>query len=129
MSVLRETLSNAADASSAQTLRASAGIGLQVVPTLTGIDSGRPGEDGQFYLRGSGFMEGALTITIGGVALVDSATNLTPFDVTGTRNDSLTVVAPRTLDGPIRITTEGGWAQIPGARFGAQPVSVFTGIV
>jgi len=128
VSVLRETLSNVADANSAQTLRASAGIGLQVVPTLTGIDSGRPGEDGQFYLRGSGFMEGASSITIGGVALVDSATNLTPFDVTGTRNDSLTVVAPRTLDGPIRITTEGGWAQIPGARFGAQPVSVFTGI-
>ena len=59
-------------------------------------------------------MEGASTVTIGGVALADSATNLSPFDVTGVRNDTLNLVAPRTLDGPIRITTEGGYAQIAG---------------
>ncbi len=40
-----------------------------------------------------------------------------PFDVTGTRNDTVNMVAPRTLDGPIRITTEGGYAQIAGRRF------------
>ena len=129
-SVLRETLANYPDANSAQTLRASAGIRLQIVPTLNGIDTGRPGEDEGFYLRGTGFAEGASTVTIGGVALVDSAPNLTAvFDITGARNDTVNIVAPRTLDGPIRITTEGGYAQIPGANFGAQPVSVFTAIV
>ena len=127
---LRETLANTADVNSAQTFRASPGIRLQVVPTLTGIDSGRPGEDDNFYLRGSGFMEGASTITIGGVAFVDSATNLSPLDVSGARNDTLLMIAPRTLDGPIRITTEGGWAQIPAsAVFGNQPASVFSAIV
>ena len=81
-------------AGSAQTLRASAGIVLQVVPTLDGIDGSRPGEDSQFNLRGSGFMEGASTVTIGGVVMPDTATNLSPFDVTGSRNDRMTVVAP-----------------------------------
>jgi hypothetical protein len=125
--LMRETLANYADANSAQTFRASPGIRLQIVPTLSGISSGLPGQDAQFYLSGSGFMEGASTVTIGGVALVDAATNLTPFDVTGARNDTMTVVAPHTLDGPIRITTEGGYAQIP-ATFAQQPTSVFTGI-
>ncbi|MEY2843785.1 MAG: hypothetical protein RI920_1822, partial [Pseudomonadota bacterium] len=50
-----------------------------------------------------------------------------PFDVSGTRNGNITVLAPLTLDGPIRITTEGGYAQIP-ASFPTQPASVFTGI-
>ena len=37
--------------------------------------------------------------------------------------------SPRsTLDGPIRITTEGGYAQIAAPAFGAQPVVAFTGI-
>ena len=127
VSKLRDTLANYPDPNSAQTFRASTGIRLQIVPTLSSIDSGRPGEDSPFYLRGSGFMEGASTITIGGVALADTATNNSPFDVTGARNDSYYIVAPRTLDGPIRITTEGGYAQIP-ANFGVQPASVFTGI-
>ncbi|MBX9717205.1 MAG: pre-peptidase C-terminal domain-containing protein, partial [Burkholderiaceae bacterium] len=125
-SVLRETLANYPGG--AQTLNASTGIRLQVVPTLSSISGSLPGQDNQFNLIGSGFMEGASTVTIGGVAFSDSATNLTPFDVTGARNDNMTVVAPRTLDGPIRITTEGGYAQIP-ASFPAQPASVFTGIV
>ncbi|MEY2842731.1 MAG: hypothetical protein RI920_768, partial [Pseudomonadota bacterium] len=92
VSKLRESLANYVyDTNSVQTLRASAGQRLQIVPTLTGLANGNPGTDDQFNLIGSGFMEGASTITIGGVALVDSATNLTPFDVTGARNDNLTV--------------------------------------
>jgi len=42
---------------------------LQIVPTLTGM-SGRPGLEDAFELFGSGFMEGATTVTVGGVALV-----------------------------------------------------------
>ena len=127
VSKLRETLSNVTAVDSAQSFRASPGLRLQIVPTLTGLINGRPGEDDSFNLIGSGFMEGASSVTIGGVTFTDSATNLTPFDVTGARNDSITVVAPRTLDGPIRITTEGGTAQLP-ASFPAQPASVLTGI-
>ncbi|MGS0756098.1 beta strand repeat-containing protein, partial [Roseateles sp. GG27B] len=128
VSKLHETLANYPDVNAAQTFRASAGIRLQVVPTLTGTDSGRPGEDSLFNLQGSGFMEGASTVTIGGVALADTATNLYPFDVTGARNNTLNVVAPRTLDGPIRISTEGGYAELAGVNFAAQPTSVFSGI-
>ena len=108
---------------SAQTLRASAGIRLQIVPTLSGIDSGRPGEDDDFYLRGSGFMEGA----------APSPSAAWRWSTPAQRHGRLRrhrraqrhahVVAPRTLDGPIRITTEGGYAQIAGPSFGAQPVT------
>ena len=45
MSLLRETLANYTDPNSAQTFRASAGVRLQIVPTLAGIDGARPGED------------------------------------------------------------------------------------
>ena len=128
VSKLHETLANYPDVNSAQTFRASAGVKLQIVPTLSSTDSGQPGGDAQFYLRGSGFMEGASTVTIGGVALVDNATNLSPFDVTGGRNDSLNVVAPLTLDGPIRITTEGGYAELSGVSRVSQPTSVFNAI-
>ena len=117
----------ATSASSTLGSAASAGIRLQVVPTLSAL-SGRPGEDNLFTLSGSGFMEGASTVTIGGVALVDPNTNVSPFDVTGARNDTVNLVAPRTLEGPIRITTEGGYAQIAGLVFPAQPIVQFTAL-
>ena len=126
LSVLREAVSNYPE-SGAQTLRTSAGLRLQVVPTLTGIDGARPGSESLFSLRGSGFMEGASSVTIGGIVFDDAASNLSPLNVTGARNDTMNVAAPRTLDGPIRITTEGGYAQID-ARFAPQPVSTFTAI-
>ncbi|MDH3461143.1 MAG: hypothetical protein OEM00_09250, partial [Burkholderiaceae bacterium] len=99
VSLLNETLANT---NTVQTFRASDGIRLQIVPTLTGTANGRPGEDNTFNLIGSGFMEGANTVSIGGVAFIDSASNLSPFDVTGSRNDNMSVVAIKTLDGPIR---------------------------
>ena len=47
----------------------------------------------------------------------------------GTRNDVLyNAVAPVTLDGPIRVTTEGGHAQITSAFSTTQPVVQFAGI-
>ncbi|MCG2595888.1 hypothetical protein LZ009_24190, partial [Ramlibacter sp. XY19] len=128
VSLLRESLSNVFAGDAVQTLRATPGVRLQIVPTLAATQGG-PGEDSNFYLYGSGFMEGASTITIGGVAFADGATNLYPLDVTGGRNDTLSVVATRTLDGPIRVTTEGGYAQIAGPSTPAQPPSQFTGIL
>ncbi len=127
--LLRESFANRTGTASAQSFGASAGVALQIVPTLTAM-SGRPGGDGTFTLSGSGFMEGASTVSVGGMAFVDTAANAGQFlDVSGTRNDTLSLVAPRTLDGPIRVTTAGGYAELAGPVFAPQPPSLFTGIV
>ncbi|HNF63743.1 MAG TPA: pre-peptidase C-terminal domain-containing protein, partial [Rhodocyclaceae bacterium] len=122
--ILQGTVSNTV--SYPQTLGASAGIRLQIVPTLTGL-SGTPGGDASFTLQGSGFMEGASTVTVGGIAQTDSSKTGLP-DVSGSRNSQMSVVAPLSLDGPVRITTEGGSAQLAGPAWGTQPTSAFTGI-
>ena len=126
--LLDETLANHPE-NGAQTLNASAGIRLQVVPKLVSISNSRPGEDANyFYLNGSGFMEGASTVTVGGVVQQDRATNDNPIDVSGASNNQLGMVAPRSLDGPIRVATEGGFDEITSANFGVQPIAVYTGI-
>jgi len=112
---------------SPQTLNATAGQHLQIVPTLTGLD-GRPGSENSFTLSGSGFMEGQSTVTVGGVALTDTSNSNSPFDVTGSRNNNMNVVAPRTLDGPVRIATDGGYAELPGYMDTQIGVSSFTGL-
>ncbi|MEQ1848268.1 MAG: hypothetical protein ABL983_22130, partial [Nitrospira sp.] len=129
---LIETVSNFAAVNSAQSFRASDGLRVQVVPTLTAI-SGRPGETGVYTLSGSGFMESASTLTIGGVALVDTLDH-DLFDVSGSDsittgfNNSIGARTPRTLEGPVRVTTEGGFAEImPG--FDSQAIRSVTGIV
>ena len=125
--LLNETLSNHPE-NGVQTLNASAGLRLQIVPKLVSVSSSRPGEEGYFYLNGTGFMEGATTVTVGGVVQQDGITNDNPIEIDGS-NSRLGTVAPRTLDGPIRVTTEGGWSQIDGVAVGEQPVAVYTGIV
>jgi len=50
--------------------RACGNIPLQIVPVITSM-SGQPGLETFFTLFGSGFMEGASTITVGGVVLND----------------------------------------------------------
>lgn len=128
-SVFRENFaSNYADIQGVQSYNTSAPIRLQIVPTLTGTSDGTPGSTNPFNLNGSGFMEGASTVTIGGIAVVDNQRNTTPYDVTGTRNNTISVIAPLVLDGPIRITTEGGYAELAAPTFGQQPQSTFTGI-
>jgi hypothetical protein len=101
---------------------------LQIVPVVTGLASGKPGEANQFTLVGSGFMEGASTITIGGVARLDQFTNQSDTDVTGTRNSSYQFVAPLTVEGPIRVTTAGGFHQIAGPTFTAPAFVELTGL-
>ncbi len=131
-SVLRESFSNVGNVASSanvQSFGTSAPQRLQIVPTLTATANGRPGDTNPFNLIGSGFMEGASTLSIGGVVLNDNQGNTTPFDVTGTRNSNYSVLAPLGLDGPIRVTTEGGYAEIPAPSIPAQPLSQFTAIV
>ena len=97
----------------AVTLAAGTGsVVLQVVPTLTGI-SGLPGTDGAFTLYGSGFMDAATTLTVGGLTRVDQYTNQGDPTVSGARNDTLSgIVMPTAVQGTIRVTTAGGYSQL-----------------
>ena len=124
--LMRDTFSNYS-AGNVQSYNTSAGMALQIVPTLTGM-SGRPGSESYFDLLGSGFMEGDSTIAIGGVSLADAFSNQFEFNVTGSRNSDYRVVAPLALDGPVRVTTAGGFAEIAGPVFAPQPAVQFTGI-
>jgi len=127
VNIWRESFANSYNDRAVQTYGASTGIRLQIVPTLASL-SGAPGTDGAFTLNGSGFMEGATTLTVGGVSIADPDTVTNIFDVSGNRNNSFNVVAPLTLDGPVRITTEGGWVELPGYAYGVQPLSQFSSI-
>ena len=109
-----------------QTFGLSAPKQLQIVPTLT--STGQPGTDGAFTLTGTGFQEGASTITIGGRALVDTVGNFGTLNVTGAQNGTYAVTAPLTVEGPVTVTTAGGSATLPGPSFAVQPTTLFTGI-
>jgi hypothetical protein len=110
----------------AQDVNASAGVRLQIVPTIASL-SGRPNQDDNFTINGSGLIEAGTTVTVGGVSWTDRYTSGSPFDVGGS-NTSLSAVMPRSLDGPIRVATEGGFFEIAGPAFGVQPLSQFSGI-
>src|SRR5205823_5437955 len=76
----------------------SGSVSLQIVPTLTGI-TGRPGTDRGFDLSGSGFMDGATTITVGGLTRVDQFTHHGDPAVSGARNDTLSgIVMPTAVE-------------------------------
>nr|WP_161501232.1 Ig-like domain-containing protein [Rhodopirellula sp. SM50] len=85
----------------------SGSVTLQVVPVLSGI-GGRPGVDAFFSLFGSGFMEGASTVTIGGVTLTDQYTNTVDGDVWGSRNSQFDLMARFAVEGTITVATAGG---------------------
>ena len=110
----------------------SGSVPLQIVPVITGI-SGRPGRDGTFDLTGSGFMEGASTITIGGVVIEDRYTNdasnrLLDGDVTGNRNSNYRLISSHSVEGPIRVETAGGFSELAGPSFTAPSFVEFTGL-
>jgi hypothetical protein len=106
---------------------AAAGILLQIVPTLRRID-GLPGDEFGFTLHGSGFMEAATTLTIGGVTILDGQAPAPSFDVFGLRNDTLAGVAPWAVRGPIRMTTAGGFAELATPSIVSRPVTELTAI-
>ena len=124
--LMREAFSNFSHLG--QTFNASTAQRLQIVPTLSALANGRSGSDASFDLIGSGFMEGASTISIGGKPLADGHSNQPDLDVTGARNSDYRLAAPLTLDGPIQISTEGGSATLAGPAFAPQPLVQFTGI-
>ena len=101
------------------------GVALQVVPTLTGI-SGLPGTDSAFTVYGSGFMDAATTLTVGGLNRVDQFTNQGDPTVSGARNDTLSgIVLPTAVESTIRVTTAGGWAQLTIPAAAAPPFVEF----
>ena len=94
----------------------SGSVDLQVVPLIFFI-SGRPANDGTFDLVGSGFMEGASTITVGGTVFEDVHRNLLTDNVTGSRNDRFRLTLPLAVEGSITIQTSGGTFTHPGAGY------------
>ena len=102
-------------------------VALQIVPVLAGI-SGRPGVDATFDLFGSGFMEGASTLRIGGVTWVDNYASSVHGDAFGARNDTYRFVSRFTTEGPIRIETAGGFHQINAPTFAAPAFVQFDAI-
>ena len=89
---------------------------LQIVPVITGI-SGRQGTNGTFDLFGSGFMEGASTISTGGTVFEDVYTNPSTDDVFGARNSQYRLSLANATEGPITITTAGGTFTFGGPSF------------
>ncbi len=106
-------------ATTVQSFRASAGVQLQVVPVITSM-TGRPGRDEVFALFGSGFMEGASTITIGST-IANAAGNIRDIssydggiNVYGNNDQYYELSQQLTVEGPIRITTAGGFFDFAG---------------
>ena len=124
-----EAFSN--DSTKSQTFVRGQGIPLQIVPTITGTRHNE-GAGYHRYLEifGSGFLEGAGTITIGGVDVHDhikpdsrdinpdiqvNYSALDPFVHSASMNKQYGLGTKAfTLDGPIRVTTAGGYFEIAG---------------
>ncbi len=101
---------------------------LQVVPVITGL-GGRPGIDSILYVYGSGFMDGATTLTVSGISVSNRYTNRVDGVVTGNRNDQFQLAVPLAVEGPITITTPGGsyrWSV--GAVFAVPPFVEYDGL-
>ena len=113
--VFNQTFSNSGGLQSYH--NGSGSVALQVVPTLTGI-SGLPGTDGGFTLYGSGFMDAATTLTVGGLTRVDQYLNQGDPTVSGARERydvGYCDAHRRRVDG---AGDDGGWllaAHDPGA--------------
>ena len=86
---------------------------LQVVPVISGI-TGRPGQDAVFQLFGSGFHRRGKYIKVGGVTLTDTTTSSAGGDVVGNNTQYNDLAVALSVEGPIRITTDGGFFEIAG---------------
>jgi hypothetical protein len=90
-------------------LNGGASIPLQVVPTITSVSNATPGLSS--IVRGSGFIEGFITVRFGTIDVVDGG----PSGIDGVNvsaspnpNDWLQVTVPGGGSSPARIITEGG---------------------
>ena len=122
----QETFSNVAGRAQSFQPIASGSVDLQIVPVISGIN-GRPGLSNTFDLFGSGFMEGASTITIGGTVINDQFTNFAEADVLSL-NSLYRLISERSIEGPITVETAGGSFQIEGPTFAEPTFIQFTGI-
>jgi hypothetical protein len=90
-------------------LDGGAGIPLQVVPTITSVSSATPGQISD--TRGSGFIEGFITVRFGTVDVVDggplSTDDVNVWDWT-IQNDRADAIVPVSGSAPVVIITEGG---------------------
>ena len=82
---------------------------LQIVPTITSVTTATPGQFSD--TRGSGFIEGFITVRFGTVDVVDGG----PFTNDGidardwtTENDRADATVPVGGSAPVFIITEGG---------------------
>jgi len=120
--LFREALSTTDDGTQAFVHEGTGSVPIQIVPTITELQ-GKPGDETTFDLLGSGFMEGASTVTVGGVNLVDmfaidrdSGQALIDNDVLA-ENAVYRLISPLSVEGPIRVTTAGGWFEWLGPAF------------
>ncbi len=106
---------------------ASAGLRLQIVPTIRSAELTTDDGTRSLFLEGSGFMAGASTLSIGSFVISDTFTDDDSW-IDSVANVGIEVNGLHVLDGPVRITTEGGHAEIMPVR-AAQAAVGFTGII
>lgn len=112
----RETFVNAANIGAeeapVQTYGQSEALRLQIVPTLNSFTLGQASSGGPSYaITGSGFVPGASTLTVGGQTVAASV-----------GSTAISIQTQLTVDGRLRITTEGGYAELPGVSTPATPL-------
>jgi RHS repeat-associated protein len=93
---------------------ATGSFSLQIVPVLTTFsndDFAPSGDSRNLTLRGSGFVEGAITVHYGDGAVVDPDTGYNILDVYS-YGDYLNVVIPENAKGNVTVTTSGGASNI-----------------
>ena len=85
---------------------------------ITSIDGDQtaPGSEGSFNLNGSGFQEGASTISVGGQSVVDNSSGPATGDVYSNNTSYNGLYVTRSIDGPVRITTAGGYFEFTRPR-------------
>ena len=120
-----------------------AGLRLQITPTIRpilpadpNINFDVPTEGARWGLFGSGLVEGATTVTFGGVTITDNsaATMVDVLDVSATGffrdNGRLDLTIPeRALAGPVTVTTAGGTFTIPSVPIRSQTAVGLTGLI
>ena len=110
---LAVVIPNNAASGTVRIARENAGQFLQIVPTLVDVDQGLNDvfRGGGLRLRGTGFIEGAVTVNFGSVAVVDTSAANGPNVFAGYvfENDAMDLTVPSNAPyGPVTVTTLGG---------------------
>jgi len=106
--------------------RDNVGILLQIVPTLSDVsmNAGNGFIGNTLTITGSGFMDSATTVSIGGIDIRDYSTSYLPYIDTA----SMAITVPNdAAGGPIQITTAGGTSAAFGPSFSGITASAGSG--